>query len=164
MKKIINRFESPTEFGFLVMIFIVSLYFFVESFQFTGSSWSFPRFTSLATLICIFAYVAKCLLQRDEKQASSKTSEEKEINRKGKIAISITITFFVAYLILVWLFGFLIPAVLFAILYPLTMGYRKPIPMLASIVINTVFVLVFQKLIGISLTRGVLLDLTALFF
>lgn len=165
MKKLISRFESPVEFAFLFLIFATALCFFVGSFGFTGRAWIFPRFTSIATMICVAAYSAKCLMKKTDKQEETRMSEEEKAdNRKSRRDIAVTTVFFVAYLVITWLSGFLISSILIGILYPLLMGYRNFRSIMICLMSNVFFVLFFQKLMGISLTRGILLDLTPFFF
>ena len=157
MKKLVDKFESLSEFICLCLILIVAVYFFIGSFQFSDSDVIFPRLTSSATIICTLIYFAKCIFSKDEKGEKEKT----DANNK---AVLITALLFIGYLILVWLFGFLIATLVFTLAYPLAMGYRKKSAIAILLVVNTGCVLLFQYLMGISLSRGVLLDLTHLFF
>ena len=164
MKKIIGRFKSPAEFWVLLMAFLISLYFFIGSFKFFGTPRFFPRLTSLSSMVFFAAYaVTRIRRKKGEEPEKKETGEQEEKNRAIKNT-AITVGFFAAYLIIARLFGFLIAAIFMAILYPLAMGYRKPAAIAVSFIINTGIVLGFQKLIGLSLTQGRLLDLTRLFF
>ena len=160
MRKIINRFKSPAEFGFILVVFFIALYFFIDSFHFTGMPRVFPRFTSLSTMIFAGAYALKRIRSKSEEP------EEKEKSAAGYNTknVILTVGFFGGYLIVVWLFGFLVAAILMVVLYPLIMGYRKPVAMLVCLLINAGVVIGFQKLLGFSLTRGRFLDLTRFFF
>lgn len=165
MKKVINRFESPVEFVFLLLVFVVAVCFFAGSFNFTGRAWITPRFSSLATMICVAVYAIKRLVKAPAEQKETKKSEEEKADsRKSRRDIAVTAAFFVGYLVITWLFGFLISSALIAVLYPLLMGYRNYRSIALSFATNVFFVIAFQKLMGISLSRGVLLDWTAYFF
>ena len=165
MKKLINRFESPVEFVFLLLVFIVALCFFAGSFDFTGRAWIFPRFTSLATLVCVAVYAAKRLTGEAAAREEKKMSDADKADAvKARRDVTVTIVMFVGYLFATWLFGFLISSALVAVLYPLGMGYRNIRSVAACFATSIFFVLAFQKLMGISLSRGVLLDWTPYFF
>lgn len=157
MKKIVDKFESLSEFICLCLILIVAVYFFIGSFQFSDSDVIFPRLTSSATIICTLMYCAKCIFSKTE-------NEKKEKGDDNNKAVLITALLFVGYLVLVWLFGFMIATLVFTLVYPIAMGYRKKSAIALLLVVNLGCVLLFQQLMGISLSRGVLLDLTHLFF
>lgn len=158
MKKIVDKFESLSEFICLCFILIVAVYFFIGSFQFSDSDVIFPLLTSSATIICTVIYFVKCIYAKDQKEKKEKA----DANNNKSVIISALL--FIGYLILVWLFGFLIATLVFTLAYPIAMGYRKKGAIAILLVVNTGCVLLFQYLMGISLSRGVLLDLTHLFF
>lgn len=162
MKKIIEKFESPLEIICLVFIFIISAYFFIVSFSFSDGDELFPRLTSGATLVCTISYFLRTVLDAGKEIKNSDSVNEKDSTFNSHVVIS-SVLFF-AYFASVFLFGFLISSAVFAIVYPLFFRYRNVKGIVILFVVNTVIVLLFQKLVGLSLTKGVLIDLSHLFF
>lgn len=165
MKKIIEKFESPLEFICLLFIFIVSAYFFIVSFSFSDGDELFPRLTSGATLVCTIVYFLRSFFgpetqKKNDKESNKTESESVSFNKQ----IIISSILFFAYFICVWLFGFLLSSAIFAIIYPLCFHYKNVKGIVCLFIVNVVIVFIFQKLMGISLSRGVLIDLTNIFF
>lgn len=165
MKKILSHFEDPVELFFIGFLFLISFYFCVESFSFQSDARIFPLFTSVATMLCIVIYFVKQLLKTPEKaEAQKKNEEEKQDMKDGIKKIVLTIVSFIGYIVLSHLFGFLIASAILAVSYPLTLGYRRVSGIIGSFVVNIGIVLIFQSFLGIPLSRGVLLDLSFLFY
>ena len=163
MKRIIEKFESPLEFVCLLFIFIVSAYFFIVSFSFSDGDELFPRLTSGAALICTVVYFLRSLFgpeSEDGKTAEKMEGEDSPFNKQ----VIVSAVLFFAYFVCVWLFGFLLTSAVFAIIYPLCFRYRSTKGIVCLFLVNAAIVLAFQKLMGMTLSRGVLIDLTRIFF
>lgn len=159
MKKIIDRFESPVEFWSLLLVLMISIYFFWGSFQFSDGDEIFPRLMSGATIVCTIVYSVKSLFQHT-RHDENKTKRKNSSNVKQVIATGVL---FILYLIIVWLFGFIIATVFLMIAYPIITGYKKPISIILLLLVNIGFVLLFQFLTGATLNKGLLINLSAMF-
>jgi hypothetical protein len=165
MKRVLSHFEDPVELFFIVFLFLIAFYFCIASFGFQSDARIFPLFTSLATMLCIVIYFVKQLLKTPEKtEVREKTEEEKQDTKDGIKKIVLTIASFIGYILLSHLFGFLIASAVLAVSYPLLLGYRKVWGLVGSFVVNIGIVLIFQSFLGIPLSRGVILDLSFLFY
>jgi divalent metal cation (Fe/Co/Zn/Cd) transporter len=165
MKKILNRIEDPSELIFLAALFITALYFFIGSFGFTGNAWVYPMFTAAAVLICILVYTLKTFWAALQSAArTEKTAAERAENREDAKRIAITIVCFLGYIVLSYLFGFLIAAAVLGVAYPLIFKYRKVSSVVLCLITNIALVLLFQRALGVSLSHGILVDFTRLFF
>lgn len=165
MKKAMTRIKDPAELIFLAVLFVVALYFFITAFRFSANDRIYPLFTSGATLIFIVSYALKLIKAAPENaERIEKTDEERAETRAEVKKIVVTVICFAGYIIVSYLVGFLISSALIALLYPLINGYRKPLGVISSFVVGIAIVLMFQKFLGIPLSRGVLLDLSPLFF
>jgi hypothetical protein len=165
MKKLISRFKNPSEFWALAVGFVTALAFFIGSFKFTGMSAVFPRFISLLGMIFVAMYAAiRILNKKIEDPKITESKEEPPVDKQGTKRMLLTFGCFVGCLIIVWLFGFLIAVMVFSVSYPLLMGYRSPIGVIICLILNTGLVLGFQKMLSLSLCRGLFVDLSPLFF
>jgi multidrug transporter EmrE-like cation transporter len=166
LKKIMAHFDEPEELIFLTVMFIISFCFFAGSFSFNPDGRVFPLFTSSITLVCIIIHFIKQLRKAPSRKADAEvwSKEEKLEARESVKKVLITIIFFAIYIILSHLFGFLISSILIAVCYPLVFGYKKPIGIIGLFLFNAIVVVVFQKTLGIPLTRGILVDFSPLFF
>lgn len=158
MNKIINKFENPIEVVCIVLILLISLYFFFGAFAFSDGDQTFPLLTSGATIIFTLAYVIKTLLSED---GSEQKKSYKDYITKNVV---ISVLLFVGYLVFIKLFGFLIATVVFVTAYPLCTGCKKKLSTVILVLVNVGIVLLFQALVGVTLSRGSLIDLTNLFF
>ena len=163
MKKLISRFKSPVEFYVLLFFFLVSLAFFIGSFNFTALPRIFPSFTSFLAMAFILTYSIFRIVRKPDPEPVQRDPKF-NITKQGKRNVLFTYCFYVMYLIIARLFGFIFAVAFFTVLYPLVMGYRKLVTILICLAVNAGFVIVFQRLLSISLTRGLLLDLTRFFF
>ena len=160
MDKIIRKFKNPAEFVCIILMLVVSLYFFIGSLSFSDGDEIFPLLTSGATIIFLVAYTIKTIFQKSEEETER---ENKKTNVLTKNVV-ISILLFIGYVILVKLFGFFIATAVFVVAYPLSTGYKSKKGIVILFIVNVVLVLLFQKLMGTTLSRGILVDLTNLFF
>lgn len=153
------------------VIFLGSLYLYVESMKFEGldvygklgpAYW--PKFL----LICLMAL--SFLVAVDAFRERKKRDSEKEETSKadsGKVRFFFAIGFIVLYLILMQIFGFIILTPLFLIAFMYLLGERKKIWIFGvPIGITVLIVWVFTKAMYVPLPRGqsIFLDFSHLFY
>ena len=163
MKRLLSRIDKA-EFAFLAAIFLVALFMFVGAFSFTGGAWIYPAFTSAITIICIIIYLIKVYRAAAPIEKKERTPEEQKAFKWEVQKLTITVAFFVGYILITYLAGFLIASAIIAVAYPLIFKYKKPLSIISSLVLNVGFVLIFQWFLGVPLSRGILLDLSWMFF
>jgi hypothetical protein len=163
MKKILGRFKDPAEPIVLLALFLVSLCFFIGAIPLAGEDKQFPMASSLITMVCITIYFVKRLTTVPENPEDKKKENEPETSAANKKIIITTICF-AAYVLVTYLFGFLISSALIAAIFPLLFKYKNPLGNIICFIWNVAVVLIFQSAMGIPLCRGVLLDLSFLFF
>lgn len=166
MKKVLEKFENPTEFLCLIVILVVAVYFFIGSFQFFDGDEIFPRLTSAATIICTLTYMIISLTKKNKNTSAKKDESFSDKEKKGASEFHVLLAslLFIGYFGLVWFLGFVVATVIFIIAYPIIFGYKKILSIVILLIVNLGFVLLFQKLTGVSLSKGVFLDLTSWFF
>ncbi len=169
MKKSFGRFPDATEFSFLIFVFLIALYFFVTALGFDAEGRQFPLLTSGLTLVLTAVYAARLYVaggkpaattpfENDDGEAGTETSPA------SRVKFFTTLVCFVGYIIITYLFGFLVASAVIGLAYPIIHGYRKPIGVILSFVVNVGIVLSFQSFLGVPLSRGLLLDMTRLFY
>jgi hypothetical protein len=163
MKKFIRSFKSPTEFCVLLLLFLIALYFFIGAFSFSAKARAYPLVTSSATMIFIVLYCVETVL-KNSKNVDAAVVDWEKMESSSFRTIGITIICFIAYLILTYLIGFLFSSVAMAVVYPLLYNYRKPLYVVLCGILAAVIVLCLQSFLSIPLCRGILIDLTPLFF
>jgi uncharacterized membrane protein len=163
MKLKLNRIKDPVEAMVLGVLFLVSLYFFVEAFKFKLSDKQFPMATSFVTMFCIGLYFVRKLAAASKETDGGEKEKTEDASGANKKTI-ITVVCFVVYIVITYLFGFLVSSAALALAFPLIFKYKKVWVIIACFVWNVGVVLLFQKALGIPLCRGILLDLSFLFF
>ena len=149
----LERFPLPLgELLFLLILFIFSLFIFVNSFDFPGSVGRFPRVVSVI-LLAMILYVAGKELYTSSALSESETSSRSGMGRDGVI-----LTFLIGlYYVLAYLVGFLISSLVFtaAYLYIYNIGIKKTVyTLVAVLIINYLFATFVQIRIDEGLIFG----------
>lgn len=146
-------------YGVIVLIYIISGYFFYESIGFSGDAGIFPKMVCGIIFVINTLYLYQTI--KEHKENKGKTSDSKIRTEVEKIRPSkqfyVISALSILYIALLTPIGFLIltPLYLAVIMFFLG-GKKKSVVFISSIVFTLVIYFFFTSLLNITIPQGVL--------
>jgi len=129
--------------------------FLIDTRSYNPTAALFPRLVSIITLVFIaWAIVQRCLILRRKARSSPKA--EARIKAEGALAWYWTVASMVGYFVLIHLLGFTLVTLIYLLVLPLLLGYRRyKTVLITGTLLTAAFITVFTYVLHARIPEGI---------
>lgn len=131
--------------------------FLIETRSYNPTAALFPRLVSIVSLVFIVWTIAqRCLALRRKAKSSPDTKAEAGRKGEGALAWYWSLATMVGYFVLIYLLGFTLVTLIYLLVVPLLLGYRRYKTVLITGVLSTAaFITVFSYVLHARIPEGI---------
>jgi|MudIll2142460700_1097286.scaffolds.fasta_scaffold91611_2 putative tricarboxylic transport membrane protein len=131
--------------------------FLIETRSYNPTAALFPRLVSMISLIFIIWTIAKrCLTLMRKAKASPEAEAETEIKEERGLVWYWSLASMVGYFVLIYLLGFTFVTLIYLLVLPLLLGYRRyKIVLITGVLWTVAFITVFTYVLHARIPEGI---------
>ncbi len=131
--------------------------FLIETRSYNPTAALFPRLVSIISLVFIvWTITQRCLTLRRKAKFSPDTKVGAGIKREGALAWYWSLATMVGYFVLIYVLGFTLATLIYLLVLPVLLGYRRyQIVLITGVLSTAAFVTVFSYVLHARIPEGI---------
>lgn len=141
----------------MVVLGVFAGAFLIETRSYNPTAALFPRLVSIFSLVLIvWTITQRCLTLRRKTKSSPATKVRAEIMGEGALAWYWSLGTMVGYFVLIYVLGFTLATLIYLLVLPLLLGYRRyGIVLITGVLATAAFVTVFSYVLHARIPEGI---------